>query len=142
MIKMFIMFGSLCFSAYMLPKTLDKLGGSGLGSMLQPGGGIGPDAQRLLGEGGLDSLLGAEKASTNGGGGPVIITPNGEMSDEAYQRLVRQAQRQAPIKVVKGVQVEKGKAAGETDIGAVASEDSADAVARMLELLEEQKKGG
>lgn len=135
---MSIMFGSLCFSAYMLPKTIDKLGSSGVGSMLQPGGGLSPEAQRMLGQGGLDSALGAERASTrpsDSGKPVVVITPSGTMTEEERLRLQQTAQRVAPIKVVKGkpTEGEQARTSGEGE--------EAD-LERMLELLAAQKKGG
>jgi|GEM_PF-4922143 len=143
MIKMGIMFGSLCISAYTLPKTFEKIGGSGIESLIQPGGGISPDAQRLLGEGGLDSLLGTENESVkkSNDGLPVVITPAGSTTGEAYQRLRRQAQQMAPIKVV-GKKQDKGAGSGSGDDGAQVAQETETAVDRMLELLEEQKKGG
>lgn len=137
-IKLCIMFGSLCFSAYMLPKTIDKLGSSGLESLIQPGGGISPEAQRMLGRGGLESALGAERASTrpSSSGKPVVvITPSGTMTEEDYLRLQQQAQLVAPIKAVKGKPTEAEQTQADAD-----NEEAA--LNRMLELLEAQKKGG
>ncbi|MCB9837770.1 MAG: hypothetical protein H6813_00385 [Phycisphaeraceae bacterium] len=141
MIKMCIMFGSLCFSAYMLPKTIDKLNDSGLGTVLMPGGGLPADAQRMLEKGGLDAALGAERASIrqSGAKAPMVITPSGEMSQAEYVRLQQQAQRTAPIRIVKGAPPEPGEGAepvqgATTDAGG----DNA-AVDQLLELLKEQQ---
>lgn len=140
MIKMGIMFGSLCFSAYMLPKTIDKLGESGLGSMLQPGGGIGADAQRLLGEGGIDGLLNAERQATKPSG-PMVITPSGTMSETEYRRLQQRAQQVAPIRIVKG---HKPDSESPNDSGTVQADAAGqdEAIQRLMELVEQQKKGG
>lgn len=140
MVKMGIMFGSLCFSAYMLPKTLDKLSGSGLGSALQPGGGISPEAQRILGQGGIESLLNAEKNSIKqpNGGGSMVIMPSGVMSGEEYDRLRKQAERMAPIRVVRG----KPEAVSEGQTGQAVAQEGTPSVEDLLELLEQQKDGG
>ena len=136
MIKLCIMFGSLCFSAYMLPKTLDKLGGSGVASILQPGGGISPEAQRMLGQGGVESLLNAERSAANGGA--MVIMPSGTMSGEEYERMRKQAERMAPIRIVRG----KPDAASEEQTGQAVAQEGTPTVDQLLELLEEQKKDG
>jgi len=149
MIKFAIMFGSLCFSAYMLPKTIDKLENSGLGSMLPGSGGMDAEAMKLLGQGGLDGVLNAEQSATKKSSGPIIISAGGISNGADYDRLKKQAGVLAPIKVVRGKpeQPASDSPAAEASDTAAAMPDLADidtegAVEQLMELLEDAKKDG
>lgn len=149
MIKMFIMFGSLCFSAYMLPRTIDKLDNAGLGSLIPGAGEVDAEAAKLLGQGGLEGVLNAEQAATKKSSGPIIISAGGVSNGAEYERLKQQANVMAPIKIVKGKpnQPTEGTPteqplAAEDAMPNLADIDTDGAVEQLMELLEEAKKGG
>jgi len=145
MIKVTVLCASLCMSAYLLPRTIDRLNEGGLAGLLPGGAGGVVDPGALLGGASLDGVLRAERESAKGSGSgeAVVITPGGVKSGAEYERLRREAERMAPIRVVKGVpdasQSVESDAPG-TD-QASAAEDH-EALNRLRELIEEQKQKG